>query len=878
MKRILSLLSLMVLSVFTITACKSEPSADELLADDLVNSIILAEDNGVVNGNFSLISKLTRDEAEYPLTWVSDNKNVKVTDKVSNDAYIVEVNRNIEEEQTANLKVTLNLNKAVATRDFKVTIQPYDVFDYLETYKFPLEHANLTNKVYELDSEWKAPGADNAAKITWAVDSDLITITTNSDGKQTATAKVKFEKVPAKFTATFTYNNETATQIYDVNVLDTIEYKYAESVKENTVYKLGLVQKELESAYLWVNGKTTTNKSKVFATTTTDVKDALDAQIENCEGGFHIYVMDGKYKNYLNATNETVKFEKDAKTVYTFDEKHHTAVYEFEKSKFFLGTYNKYNTVSANKGEYIAKDNNFLLRFYEKEAIEANTPVYSSEVMVDYEVEKFHMYNLQPGENKLTLTGKKFNQVEISYKLNGANDNVTLSEDGKTITGKVIDKEAEVKLIVTFKHGEYSVDKDVTVKLNATVVKSLKDVAGLKDYTPVTVTAKVVAKEGSGIMLEDATGCMYVRSEGSLWTNVPSVGKIITFTAVKSSYHDAPQLNPVTFYSNVKETEENKITPKDPIVYDSKKLEAAISKPVYERVKFTGVVNATKYINVKIENTEKTFSIKGSDSVLETIRFANGLKVEIDGYVSGSNSKNGYLTVIANTVVNKDTNENLLNVVKKAVEAALPTTKVEDKTNIQLFNDFEVQYTVTTNEGSCVTFNSKSSILTIDPTLVETNNNIKIVITVGDKTATVEKDIKAQTVPSTKLSVAELGAFNDKAPITDTPIAIEGITFTFNKSYDKVPGQNYDVTPSKKYGDQIRFYAHNELNINAGEKKITKIEFDATSAGDLANLTVSAGKITFNGTTAIWTGTDLSEVLFKTTKQIRLNYIKVFTA
>ena len=120
-------------------------------------------------------------------------------------------------------------------------------------------------------------------------------------------------------------------------------------------YKLGTYQGSVGKT-LYFTGKTA-NKDYYFATTE-DSTLAVDVVAEAVEGGYHLsFTIDGA-KKYLDATVSGTYVNAaivDAPTlVWTYDSEYYTYVVEIEGNKYYLGTYNTYETISLSKYSYIS--------------------------------------------------------------------------------------------------------------------------------------------------------------------------------------------------------------------------------------------------------------------------------------------------------------------------------------------------------------------------------------------------------------------------------------------------------------------------------------------------------------------------------------------
>ena len=95
---------------------------------------------------------------------------------------------------------------------------------------------------------------------------------------------------------------------------------------------------------------------------TGDYNAAIDLYIEEADGGFNIYFLDGETKNYLyviaSGTYINVKIgTSNAGNVWTFNEELGTLVTDVNGTDYYIGTYGTYNTISASKTTFITSTN-----------------------------------------------------------------------------------------------------------------------------------------------------------------------------------------------------------------------------------------------------------------------------------------------------------------------------------------------------------------------------------------------------------------------------------------------------------------------------------------------------------------------------------------
>ena len=122
-------------------------------------------------------------------------------------------------------------------------------------------------------------------------------------------------------------------------------------------YKYALVQAELGQT-LFFSGAMSGN----YLATTTDGSKAADVTIEEVEGGFRFYFMDGETKTYIDIHEYQegkagVRLTTEPTAVFVWNEECGVFTAEVAGAPRYLGTYSTYNTISASDIKYIAGEN-----------------------------------------------------------------------------------------------------------------------------------------------------------------------------------------------------------------------------------------------------------------------------------------------------------------------------------------------------------------------------------------------------------------------------------------------------------------------------------------------------------------------------------------
>ena len=844
MKKFLSMISTFVLTVLCVLGLAA--CSDGVKAEDLLNNIIIPNEGSAVTKNFGVPGKLKKKDKEYSLTWTSNNDCLKVAQEIDDkNQFIISVVRPEDERQEVTLTATVNGLKG--QKDFKFFVSPYDVYDFSQAYNFNLEGKNLYGE-YGLDTEMALPGAKEKATIEWSTKSNMITI---DNANKKMTVKLSFDKIVTSLIAKFTYKGVSTEVEYKVNVLQQDVFTPVSELKDNTEYVLGLLQVNLDNEYLWMNGAI---EDKKRGQTTNDLKKAAHVYVTKLENGnYHLWYKSGEAKKYFTSTGDRVlSFTDNPETEWTWDAEHKTLL---DPKKNFLGTYNQFNNISLSEYSHIG--DNFIAQFYTKADIAAATPDFDAATKMEYEVRSFKMYDLNPGETKLQTEGKKFKDVKISYEL-AANDNVTLNIEKNVLDVKEIAEEATCKLTVTFTLGEMVESKDVELKIKATVTKTLAEIYELKDYTPVHVRGIVVARDKDGIVIQDETGSMYVRTKDSCWTNQPKKGNIAEFVAIKRSNYGAAQLNPAMKTYDSKSYDGSIIKPEATVFTKTELEESLKGAPIYQEITFEAVVSAGKYLEATIDGTTKKFSLKGEDKDLAPVIKANGLTGKFTGYISGSNTKVGYITVMINSfeVTEKD-DQKIVDAVKNQISSKLPTEEVMIPTDITLYADYGVALEATPTGNITAIKDEKTGNITlsINPLDTATSASLKIKITKGEKSAELEVTIKSKK--------ANADIFEFSVDYNKTATAIEdGVKFVQGFATIEQVKNTSGTAVATKYAE-MRVYAGHKLTITS-DKKIAKIVFNTASDKKFSTLEADSGKIVVDGATATWSGSANSVVISNT--------------
>ena len=137
----------------------------------------------------------------------------------------------------------------------------------------------------------------------------------------------------------------------------TWNFAAAEGQPAAGTYKYALVQAEIGKT-LYFAGAMNGN----YLATTTNGGAAADVTIEEVEGGFRFYFMDGETKTYIDINEYAegkagVRLTAEPTATFVWNEECGVFTAEVAGAPRYLGTYGTYNTISASDIKYIAGEN-----------------------------------------------------------------------------------------------------------------------------------------------------------------------------------------------------------------------------------------------------------------------------------------------------------------------------------------------------------------------------------------------------------------------------------------------------------------------------------------------------------------------------------------
>lgn len=227
---------LVLSAVFALAACESAESK-------ALKTLILPENETIVEENFTLPKTLHSGEDSYPLTWESGNTAaLKVTDPgAESETYTAEV---YPQDETT--PVTLTAKAGGATRDFRVLVTGVNALTFADNYKFSMTNKSTTTD-FNLDTSWTYLGKN--VTIAWTVveGADFVEI---QDGNKCHILNTPDDdSVQITLKATFTYGTDTASKNYSFTLSPNLTHEQ-EVLRRYSVVGSPL---EIEGYILYIN-------------------------------------------------------------------------------------------------------------------------------------------------------------------------------------------------------------------------------------------------------------------------------------------------------------------------------------------------------------------------------------------------------------------------------------------------------------------------------------------------------------------------------------------------------------------------------------------------------------------------------------------------
>ena len=268
-----------------------------------------------------------------------------------------------------------------------------------------------------------------------------------------------------------------------------------------------------------------------YLVTTENVADAAAVYAEKVAGGFKFYIVVEEAKLYLtvyknDADKDAVKFAADGNSVFNYDGATNALVTDFNGTKYYIGTYSTYTTLSASKFSYINAENTGVSQFPaelvaigttedpenpdpenpnpenpgDTPTIPVEPPVEGEDVITTY-VSNDELLTIAVNETKGTVTftfaPPTGNSVEATYDYTVGDDGVVLTKDGEAVNplAAALTMEEGVVVSATWNGYEYSFVAEETTEEEVEVYNGVfngVDMVVTINYTNGTVTFSYV--------------------------------------------------------------------------------------------------------------------------------------------------------------------------------------------------------------------------------------------------------------------------------------------------------------------------------------------------------------------------------------------------
>ncbi len=289
--------------------------------------------------------------------------------------------------------------------------------------------------------------------ITWTSDKECAVVD-NTAGTITVTQQATEQTV--NLTATLSIGTETPVVLnysFKVAALPQISAIIIDSPTENTAYALLLRQENLNKT-LYFDGTIASGRLN----TTDVINKAVFVYLEEVTDGYYLYFGEGENKQYIDVTYDGIVLNTEPTSVYTLDSTYNTLVATVGTTKYFLGTYNNYDTFSRSQYSYLASGNfpTMLATFIDNENLTTELKVSSEKAEMVVALSESYK-----SETTVTLPlfGAAYDDVVIEWASN--NPNAVVDNTNGTLTITLPSAEATVELTATFKVNEIAVGAPV---------------------------------------------------------------------------------------------------------------------------------------------------------------------------------------------------------------------------------------------------------------------------------------------------------------------------------------------------------------------------------------------------------------------------------
>ena len=131
---------------------------------------------------------------------------------------------------------------------------------------------------------------------------------------------------------------------------------YTTAPQVGVAYKLGLDQTNKGATYYFIGAMSAS--STYYGGTETDYAQGVDVYLENADGGYYLYFMEGTTKRYVailaNGTHMNFTFDTGAKSVFTFDTANASLYTTVNGTVYYMGTYDNYVTIGTTAQDKVS--------------------------------------------------------------------------------------------------------------------------------------------------------------------------------------------------------------------------------------------------------------------------------------------------------------------------------------------------------------------------------------------------------------------------------------------------------------------------------------------------------------------------------------------
>ena len=373
---------------------------------------------GKVLRDFDVVSQVKIGNFTYDIAWTTDatEENVKISAPEGNKI-VIDINEEPGEEDlvfTLTATVSAEGKSESASFEFYVPGTPassggpafVEVPEVGGTYKYALTQANLGQTLYftgAMNGNYLATSADPTKAVDVTIEEAeggvrlffmngeeklYIDIHEYAEGK----AGVRITAEPS---AVFVWNEECKVFAAEVagaprylgtyntyNTISASDIKYISGDKLGDIgisqfpagfctvnYQIAAVEGQPAAGTTALFYLTQANLGKTlffagtmsgnYLATTTDPSQAVEVTVEEVEGGYRLFFMDGETKTYIDINEYAegkagVRLTTEPTAVFVWNEECKVFAAEVAGAFRYLGTYNTYNTISASDIKYIA--------------------------------------------------------------------------------------------------------------------------------------------------------------------------------------------------------------------------------------------------------------------------------------------------------------------------------------------------------------------------------------------------------------------------------------------------------------------------------------------------------------------------------------------